>query len=61
MHIVKPQWPQMHIDEVIDVIKTMGRQVIPTVAEVDPLPQEDIEASRAPAAGEVAAELERLG
>jgi len=59
--IVKPQWPQMHIDEVIDVIETMGREVIPTLAEVDPMPLEDIEASLAPAAGEVAAELERLG
>lgn len=59
--IIKPQWPQMHIDEVIDAIDTLGREVIPALAEVDPMPLADIEASLAPAAGEVAAELERLG
>lgn len=59
--IIKPQWPQMHIDEVIDVIEIMGREVIPALAEIDPMPLEDIEASLVPAAAEVAAELERLG
>lgn len=39
----------------------MGREVIPGLAEVDPIPLEDIEASLAPAADEVAAELERPG
>ena len=59
--IIKPQWPRMHIDEVIDTIETMGREVIPALAEVDPMPLEDIEASLAPVADEVAAELERIG
>ena len=31
--IIKPQWPQMHIDEVIDAIETMGQQAS---AELDP-------------------------
>ena len=59
--IIKPQWPRMHIDEVIDAIETMGREVIPALAEVDPIPFEDIEASLVPVADEVAAELARLG
>ena len=51
----------MHIDAVIDELDKMGRDVIPALAEVDPMPLEDIEASLAPVADEVAAELARLG
>ena len=58
--VVKPQWPEMPIDEVIDYLDTMGREVIPALAEVPPMPIEDIPASLAPAAGEVAEALEAM-
>ncbi|WP_420437305.1 LLM class flavin-dependent oxidoreductase [Candidatus Poriferisocius sp.] len=58
--VVKPQWPEMHIDEVVEYLDTMGREVIPALAEVPPMPVEDIPASLAPAAGEVAEALEAM-
>lgn len=58
--LVKPQWPQMHIDEVIGVLDTMGREVIPAMAEVEPMPLDQIDASLAPVADEVAAALEEM-
>ncbi|MYH97056.1 MAG: LLM class flavin-dependent oxidoreductase, partial [Acidimicrobiia bacterium] len=58
--VVKPQWPQMHIDEVIDYLDTMGREVIPALAEVPPMPIEDIPASLASVADEVAEALEAM-
>ena len=58
--VVKPQWPQMHIDEVIDYIETMGREVIPALAEVPPMPIEEIPASLAPVADEVTEALEAM-
>ncbi|MDE0581326.1 MAG: LLM class flavin-dependent oxidoreductase [bacterium] len=58
--VVKPQWPEMHIDEVIDYLDTMGREVIPALAEVPPMPIEDIPASLAPVADEVAEALEAM-
>jgi alkanesulfonate monooxygenase SsuD/methylene tetrahydromethanopterin reductase-like flavin-dependent oxidoreductase (luciferase family) len=59
--LIKPQWPDMHLDEVIDVLDTMGQEVIPTLAEVDPMPIDQIGASLAPAADEVAAALNQIG
>ena len=58
--VVKPQWPEMHIDEVIDYLDTMGREVIPAMAEVPPMPIEEIPASLAPVADEVAEALEAM-
>lgn len=58
--VVKPQWPEMPIDEVIDYLDTMGREVIPALAEVPPMPVEDIPASLAPVADEVAEALEAM-
>ena len=59
--LIKPQWPDMHLDEVIDVLDTMGQQVIPALAEVDPMPIDQIGASLAPVADEVAAALQQIG
>lgn len=59
--LVKPQWPQMHIDDVIDVLDTMGREVVPALAEVDPMPLDAIGASLAPVVDEVAEALEEIG
>lgn len=36
--IVKPQWPTMSPDDVVDYLDTLGRQVIPAIRETDPLP-----------------------
>lgn len=58
--LLKPQWPQMHIDEVIDYLDTMGREVIPALAEVAPMAIDDIPASLAPVADEVAEVLESM-
>lgn len=58
--LLKPQWPQMHIDEVIDYLDTMGREVIPALADVAPMAIEDIPASLAPVADEVAEALEAM-
>lgn len=59
--LIKPQWPDMHLDEVIDVLDTMGQEVIPALAEVDPMPVDQIGASLAPVADEVAAALNQIG
>ena len=58
--VLKPQWPQMPIDEVIDYLDTMGREVIPALADVPPMPIDDIAASLAPVADEVAEALEAM-
>lgn len=58
--LVKPQWPNMPIDDVIEVLDTMGREVIPGMAAVDPMPLDGIEASFAPVSDEVAAALAEL-
>jgi alkanesulfonate monooxygenase SsuD/methylene tetrahydromethanopterin reductase-like flavin-dependent oxidoreductase (luciferase family) len=58
--IIKPQWPEMHIDAVIDVLDTMGREVVPALAEVDPMPLDRIAASLAPAGDEVAQALQDM-
>jgi alkanesulfonate monooxygenase SsuD/methylene tetrahydromethanopterin reductase-like flavin-dependent oxidoreductase (luciferase family) len=59
--LIKPQWPQMPIDDVIEVLDTMGREITPAMAEIEPMPLDDIGASLAPAADEVAAALEEMG
>jgi len=59
--LVRPQWPNMDIDHVIEVIDTMGREVVPGLAEVAPMPLEDILPSFEPVADEVAAALVELG
>ena len=51
----------LHIDAVIDVLDTMGREVVPALAEVDPMPLDQIPASFAPVQDEVAQELEAIG
>lgn len=55
--LLKPQWPTMSIDAVVDYLDTMGREVIPALAEVAPMPIDDIPAALEPAADEVAREL----
>lgn len=59
--VIRPQWPQMSIDAVIEELDKMGREVIPALAEVDPMPIDDIPASFSPAADEIAAALDELG
>jgi alkanesulfonate monooxygenase SsuD/methylene tetrahydromethanopterin reductase-like flavin-dependent oxidoreductase (luciferase family) len=59
--LVRPQWPNMDIDHVIEVIDTMGREVVPGLAEVEPMPIEDILPSFEPVADEVEAALAELG
>ncbi|MGK0477941.1 MAG: alkanesulfonate monooxygenase SsuD [Ilumatobacter sp.] len=58
--LVKPQWPQMPIDDVIDVLDTMGREVVPGLAEVPPMPLDEIAASLAPVADEVAEAVKEI-
>lgn len=58
--LIKPQWPAMPIDQVIEVLDTMGREVVPGLAEVEPMPLDQIEASFAPAADEIQAALAAL-
>lgn len=59
--LVKPQWPQLTTDQVIENIEVMGREVIPALAEVEPMPLDQIPASFEPAADEIAKALEELG
>lgn len=59
--LLKPHWPTMSVDQVIDHLDTMGREVIPALAEIDPMPLDQIPAALAPAADEVAAEVKAIG
>jgi alkanesulfonate monooxygenase SsuD/methylene tetrahydromethanopterin reductase-like flavin-dependent oxidoreductase (luciferase family) len=59
--VLRPEWPGMSIDEVLANMELMGREVIPALADVAPMPIEDIPSSLAPVAAEVAREVELLG
>jgi len=59
--VIRPEWPGMTIDEVVENMEVMGREIIPALAEVPPMPIEDIPSSLASVADEVAREIEILG
>lgn len=59
--VIRPEWPGMSIDDVVKNIELMGREVIPALADVPPMPLEDIPSSLASVADEVAREIKILG
>jgi len=59
--VIRPEWPGMSIDDVVKNIELMGREVIPALVDVPPMPLEDIPSSLASVADEVAREIKILG
>lgn len=55
--IVKPHWPTISAEAAIEILDDLGREVIPALNEIEPMPIADIGAALAPAADEVAAEI----
>lgn len=59
--VVRPEWPGMPIEKVIEGLEQLGQEVIPALADVKPMPIADIPSSLASVKDEVAREIQLLG